>query len=247
MNADISKYLTLITSEHQPATKFRSLVAALVQPFADITEMLAAVPGLYDLDSAAGSQLDIIGQWVGISRYLEEPLTNVYFSFGIAGLGWGEGTWLGPYDLTSGLVALPDDAYRTLLRAKIAANTWDGTVPGAYRIWNTIFASEGYQILIQDNQDMTMTVGLLGNTPDAVTVSLLVNGYLDLRPAGVAITGYFTTNTPNTPLFGFGINNNSIAGWGLGAWGNHLGEATQSQSLVPVKHTGLISTTAPHH
>jgi hypothetical protein len=237
--ADIGKYLALITSEHQSAPKFMSLVADCVQPFADIIAALAAVPGLYDLDAAQGNQLDIIGQWVGISRQLEEPLPGVYFSWGITGLGWGQGTWFGPYDILSGLVALPDDAYRNLIRAKIAANTWDGTVPGAYTVWNQIFAPEGYQILIQDNQDMTMTIALLGPVPDAVTKALLANGYFDLRPAGVAVTGYFTTSVAGAPLFGFGTENSSIAGWGVGAWLTPIAPTVTSPSI----HGDFVSRT----
>ncbi|MFM0044135.1 DUF2612 domain-containing protein [Paraburkholderia sediminicola] len=215
---DITTYTNLITSEHNQRPRFMAMVSLLAQWAVDRQNMLASIPGLYDIDDAVGSQLDAIGLWVGASRNLDLPLTDVYFSFDTAGLGFDQGTWLGPFDPTSGLVALPDAQYRILLYATIAANSWDGTVPGAYTAWNTIFAPLGYSILIQDNQDMTMTVALLGPTPDAITYALFTGGYLSLRPAGVGITGYYLPTLPGVPLFGFDAENPSISGFDVGCW-----------------------------
>lgn len=180
------------------------------------------IPGLYDIDIAVGQQLDRIGEWVGISRQLAIPLTNVYFSFDETGLGFDQGTWLGPFDPTTGLVSLPDDVYRILLYAKIAANTWDGTIPTAYTAWNTIFEPLGYQILIQNNQDMTMDIALIGPAPDAVTLALFSGGYLSLIPAGVGVNNYYLQSVQNAPLFGFDAQNDSIAGFDTGAFAQIL-------------------------
>ncbi|MGX6999922.1 DUF2612 domain-containing protein [Caballeronia sp. KNU42] len=203
MSADIYAYTSLITSQHNVQPNFMATVAALVQPAADLQAVLNSIPALYDLDVAVGVQLDTVGQWVGQTRNLKEPITGVYFSFDTTGLGFDQGTWLGPFDPTSGLVALPDDSYRILLYATIAANSWDGTVPSAYAIWGTLFASLGYEILIQDNQDMTMGIILIGPTPNAVTLALFSGGYLNLRPAGVLIEFYGVQSVQNAPVFGF--------------------------------------------
>jgi len=179
-------------------------------------------PGLYDIDIAVDQQLDRVGEWVGISRQLAIPLTNVYFSFDEAGLGFDQGAWLGPFDPTTGLTSLPDDVYRILLYAKIAANTWDGTIPAAYTAWNTIFEPLGYQILIQNNQDMTMDIALIGPAPDAVTLALFSGGYLSLVPAGVGVNNYYLQSVQGSPLFGFDAQNNSIAGFDTGAFAQIL-------------------------
>lgn len=218
MTVQLSQYTSLITSEHNEKPRFIAMVSLLGQWAVDRQNMLASIPGLFDIDDAVGQQLDWVGQWVGISRNLSIPLTGVYFSFDTAGLGFDQGTWLGPFDPTTGLVSLPDNAYRTLLYAVIAANNWDGTVPGAYTAWNTIFEPLGYSILIEDGQDMTMTVALIGPTPDAVTLALFTGGYLNLRPAGVGITFYYTQSVPNVPIFGFDAENSSISGFDVGAW-----------------------------
>lgn len=218
MPAQLSQYTSLITSEHNEQPRFMAMVSLLAQWAVDRQNMLASVPGLFDIDDAVGQQLDWIGQWVGISRNLSLPLTGVYFSFDTAGLGFDEGIWLGPFDPTTGLVSLPDDQYRILLYATIAANNWDGTVPGAYDAWNTVFAPLGYSILIQDNQDMTMDVVLVGPTPDAVTLALFTGGYLNLRPAAVGINNYYLPTIPEVPVFGFDVENAAIAGFDVGAW-----------------------------
>ncbi|MGY0790976.1 DUF2612 domain-containing protein [Azospirillum argentinense] len=215
----MADYLSLITSEHASQPNFAAVMTALLQPLVDGQSLLYGLSGRFDLDRAVGAQIDVIGLWVGVSRNLSVPLPNVYFSFGIAGLGFGEGTWWTPGTPTSQVVVLPDDGCRTLIRARIAANNWDGTVPGAHTVWATAFAGTGYRVLIQDNQDMTMDFALLGPIPDAVTLALFQGGYLDVKPAGVRINNYWTPTAPSAPYFGFGAQNDSIAGFGSGAWG----------------------------
>ena len=194
-----------------------AMVSLLAQWAVDRQNMLASIPGLYDIDDAVGSQLDAVGLWVGASRNLSVPLTNVYFSLDIAGLGLDQGVIQGPFDPTTGLVSLPDAQYRILLYATIAANNWDGTIPGAYTAWNTIFEPLGYSILIQDYQNMTMGIALIGPTPDAVTLALFKGGYLNLIPAGVGVAFYFQQSVPGVPVFGLDAENSSVAGLDVGA------------------------------
>jgi len=217
MTVQLSQYTSLITSEHQSAPNFMAMVSLLAQWAVDRQNMLASIPGLYDIDDAVGSQLDAVGLWVGASRNLSVPLTNVYFSLDIAGLGLDQGVIQGPFDPTTGLVSLPDAQYRILLYATIAANNWDGTIPGAYTAWNTIFEPLGYSILIQDYQNMTMGIALIGPTPDAVTLALFKGVYLNLIPAGVGVAFYFQQSVPGVPVFGLDAENSSVAGLDVGA------------------------------
>lgn len=219
MSGDITPYTSLIASQHVDKPKFMAAVAASMQPLADMIATLNGMPAAFDLDQGVGVQLDAVGVRVGITRQLAEPLTGVYFSLDTAGLGLDQGSLLGPFDPTTGLVALPDDSYRTLLRAKIASNQWDGTVPTAYAIWNLIFAPVGSQILIQDNSDMTMLLALFGSLPNAVTIALFGQGLLDLKPAGVEVVARYVPTAANTPYFGLDIESAAIAGLDVGAFG----------------------------
>lgn len=222
MSGDVTPYTGLITSEHQGAPKFMATIAASLQPLADMIATLNAMPAAFDLDQAVGAQLDAIGVRVGVSRQLAEPLTGVYFSFDTPGLGFDQGTIQGPFDPTTGLVALPDDNYRTVLRARISANSWDGTVPSAYQIWDLVFQPQGVGILIQDNSDMTMMLALTGSLPNAVTLALFSDGLIDLKPAGVQVSARLVPSVANAPYFGFDIESSGIAGFDVGAIGTPL-------------------------
>lgn len=222
-HADIGAYLALITDQHNQQPNYVQSVSVSVQPFADGIALLNELVEDFDLDEAIGVQLDAVGVRVGRSRYLTIPL-NVYFSWGVPHLGWGEGIWKGPFDALDGLARLPDDPYRILLRAVIVANVWDGTIPDAYRAWNDVlFANTPFRILIQDYGDETMAIALVGEAPDAITKALFTTGELDLKPAAVTLYHVLPTVYPagasgGTPLFGWGADNDNIGGWGHGAW-----------------------------
>lgn len=223
MSGDIAPYLALVTGQHRDKASFVETLTTLLRPLADNAALIGGMPALYDIDDAVGQQLDVVGEWVGRSRALSVPLTGVYFSFDDAELGFDQGTWLGPYDPVTGLVSLPDDTYRTLLKATVAANQWDGTVPGAYAIWTIIFGET--QVLIQDGGDMTMLFGIIGPALDAVTSALLTGGYLALKPAGVQIVGYLTPSIEDTAFFGFDAETDAVAGFDTGSWGQPLSQS----------------------
>lgn len=190
---DINPYLDLITSEHRDKPDFIALLTVYLQGLADLQVTLASMLLKFDLDTAVGDQLDKVGEWVGFSRDIPVALTDVYFSLDNVDLGLDFGSMQGPGDPDTGLVSLPDDAYRTLLRAKVAANHWDGSIPGAYTAWDLAFVNTGFSIKIHDKGDtapMHMDYELTGPPPDALTLALFTGGFLNLRPAGVMIDNY---------------------------------------------------------
>lgn len=214
----LEEYLDLVPAEHRNKPKFVAMLTALLTPFVETQELLAHLSLDFDVDTAVGSQLDVVGMWVGVSRVISTPLTGVYFSFDTAGVGLDQGTWFNEFDPVDGLTVLPDDAYRTLLRARIANNQWDGTIPGAYEVWDSAFSGTGVGILIQDYGNMHMLFALTGPVPDALTLSLFTGGYLNVKPAGVQIDDYATPSVPDVPYFGFDVENDAIAGFDVGAW-----------------------------
>ena len=215
-----NQYPALVTSEHcRP--RFLALVRALTEPLVETQALLASLPDAFGVDTAIGVQLDRVGLWVGVGRVLRGPLTDVYFTWsepgGESGPGWREGVWKGRHDPDTGLTVLPDDAYRRLIKARIAANSWDGSVPGAYAVWEAAFADTGSIIVIQDNQDMSMIVGIAGMPPDAVTSALLTGGYIPLKPEGVRVK-YYAVTPDGGPLLAWGCQSDALAGWGAGRW-----------------------------
>lgn len=217
--SNIDPYLNRITSEHSDKPKFMASVAALVQPLADITGGVAQFSSLFDLDWAIGAQLDVVGQWVGQSRNIALPLLGVYFSLDDPLLGFDQGTWKGPFDPDSGITTLSDAPYRLLIRAKIALNSWDGTIPQSNTIWARIFAGTGYRVYTIDNSDMTMATVIGGTkTPDALTKALFQQAYLQLKPEGVRHLGVSYISVLGAPAFGFDVETSSVGGFDRGAW-----------------------------
>lgn len=213
-------YTALITSQHNDKPKFIAMTASDVEPYVEIENILLNIPSYYDIDTAIGSALDVIGEWVGASRHLSIPLTGVYFEWDSTALiGWDSGSWKGEFDPVSGLTSLPDDSFRKYIKAKIAANKWDGTIESAYSIWVEIFTDSA--ILIQDNQDMSMVVGVTGKKLGAIDQALLTGGYIALKPVGVNIS-YFAITQMDGALFGFDVDNATIGGWDSGQWAQIL-------------------------
>lgn len=218
MAGDVTKYLNLIPSANADKPDFSTMIAAVTQAWADVASVYGSIPGLYDLDVAVGTQLDVIGQWVGVSRQLTSPLTGVYFAFDTAGVGFDSGVWLGPYDPVTGLTSLPDDYYRMVIKMKILNNHWDGSVPGAYEIAAVVFGALGYSIYIEDPCNLTMRIGLIGiSVPPALVAAMFTGGLLQVKPAGVRVSEYFYQTVPG-PLFGFDLNNSTISGFDTGGW-----------------------------
>lgn len=220
----VSDYTGLITSQHATKQKFMATVKALVQPAVDNQNVLAFLAShCFDLDEAVGVQLDQIGLWVGRSREVQIPLSGVYFSLDTVNLGFDQGNWQGPFDAATGVTLLDDTTYRALLRAKIIMNHWDGSAVQAASAINKLFGSSpGTFATVQDNQDMTMTVGVSGVVPSAALISMLQNGEFDVQPVGVGIN-YLITSVNTTALFGFDVETSAIAGFDVGSWSGQPG------------------------
>ncbi|MDN7549066.1 DUF2612 domain-containing protein [Burkholderia cenocepacia] len=215
--ATLDDYSPLITSEHQPRPRFMGVVTALVAPVVDQINVLLGMPEAFDLDEAAGAQLDVLGEWIGRSREVSTPLSGIYFSLDVDGLGFDQGFWKGPFDPDTGLTSLDDATYLMVLRAKIAANHWDGTPASAQAILDAL-APAGSLVFIQDNCDMSITIGIAGQQPTALYIALLNNGLLSIKPEAVRVN-YAITSVQGTPLFGFDVENALISGFDAGSWG----------------------------
>ncbi len=215
----VQEYLNLITSAYRDQPKFSATIDTNVSLPARVQELLASMVPIFDLDTAMGDQLDIIGKWVGITRDVSIPITDIFFSWDAdATLGWEYGTWQ-PFNAPTNITELPDDAYRTLIKAKIAANYWTGTTDSAYAIWDSIFTT--VSILIIDHQDMSYAMALVGGVIDSLTMALLVGGYIPLKPEGVRIDAYYVS-VDDGPVFGWDVESDLLGGWDEASWVREL-------------------------
>lgn len=209
-------YLDLITPYFSKQPDFTAMISADVSPMVQVQALLSAMIPLFDLDTPpVGDQLDIIGLWAGITRNVVIPTTGIYFAWNsTAALGWNSGSWE-PIPPPSEITSLPDDAYLLLIRAKIAANNWNGTTDGLYAIYALLFPDN--VVLIQDYQNMTYAIGITGPALSAISIALLAGGYIPLRPEGVLITGYYFPVDAN-PAFAWDVENDNLEGWDEGSW-----------------------------
>jgi len=214
--AAVDKYTALITAEHANKPKFVAMVQAVAGALSDAQTFAASINEAFDPDTAVGVQLDDIGQWIGFSRNINVPL-SVYFSLDTAGFGFDQGSWQGPFDPSQGLTSLDNETYRAMLRIKIGANHWDGTMPSFISIMSGIFAGSSTTLFAVDNQDMSMSAYIVGAPPAVIFTALLKNGFSFLKPAGVSIS-YQKPSVDNSPLFGFDLSNTSISGFDTGSW-----------------------------
>ena len=209
------QYLNLIPSANASKPNFTAALTALLQPMADIQNVLLGMPAGFDLDTAVGQQLDFVGQWVGVSRQLNVPIA-AYFTLDYSGLGFDQGVWYAYPDPLEGVALLDDATYRTLLYAKIAANMWNGTLTDAQAILADVFVNlPGTNVFIQDNLDMSITIGVTGNAPSALFQAMLQDGYFYVRGAGVLLAGVFIGTGP---FFGMDVENYNISGFDVGFW-----------------------------
>jgi hypothetical protein len=216
-------YIALIPAFNANKPRFVNMLAALIQPLIDAQDTMAALTADFDLDTAVGVQLDIVGQWLGRTRYLTEPITGVYFALHAAGDtvlrdGFDQGIWLGPYDPTTKIVAMPDDTYRKILKLQAIANHWDGTVPSIQEAFNYVYPG----VVVQDMGDttgglMVMDVLIPGIEMNSLELAALEQDF-PIKPGGVRIN-IIQSTVSTTPLFGFNVDGSIIGGFDHGSWG----------------------------
>ncbi|MEN0630636.1 DUF2612 domain-containing protein [Phytobacter ursingii] len=222
----MSKYTDLITNYHATKPLFFQHVDLSTRPLLDTSTSLNSLITAFDIDTAVGVQLDILGEWIGRSRYVAVPISGIYFSWDTDGLGYDQGVWQGPYDPDNGYTALSDETYRVILKAKIAINSWNGQNDTLPPILDTALEGSGLRMQIVDNQNMTISIWVFPEV-DIASVSLeliaaIKQGYLTVKAAGVW-GGSIEIPAVETPsvgskFFGFDMDNDFIAGFDDGAW-----------------------------
>lgn len=159
-------YLGLVTHEWVLSPRFMALLRLFLQKLDDVSQCLVQMDTAFDLDSAVGVQLDMLGAVAGASRTV----------------GFQPSGGVSP--------VLDDTTYRLYIKAKIAQNQWDGTITSLYPIWAQLFP--GGQIVIEDQQNMSVDVILTG-TFTSIIQDLINNGYIVPRPEGVEYNYLFGT------------------------------------------------------
>lgn len=190
----VSSYLQLITSQYQNSTKFLLWLESVLNVFHDISVCAEAMPGYFDIDTAVGVQLDVVGLIVGQSRILT-------------------------FQPTEGVSSILDDAmYRKVLKLKAFTNYWKGTQSEVYSIWDLIFPDAN--LLIEDHQDMSATIYING-TLSQIVIDMINQDLIIPRPEGVR---YFLEGTVTIlPIFSYDKDDDFFKGYDEAVWESTLG------------------------
>lgn len=235
MPADINKFLDKVTIQHRDKPKFMAFLEATIRPLMDIIEVVQALNKEYDIDTATGWQLDVIGEWVGRSRYIKVGITDVYFAWNnpLDSVGWSQGIWYNMYDPSEKLTALPDDAYRMLLKTKIMLNNWDGTIDYIYEAWGNFFGDE-VKIIIEDHQDMSISIGIASAQLSQIMRYVFLHEEMFFKCSGVRVRRIYQSTSGDKILFwNAKEGSDRVGGWGPSSWAGDLNfKETNSKALT---------------
>lgn len=155
----VQKYLNRIESQHQPRSRFMAHVETLLDMLDGAYDVITKAPEYFNLATAVGRQLDVIGKRVGASRIVQIKNSSYYGH------------------------VLDDTSYRAYIYARIFANHWNGTAEQFREIWLTtlgqIMDSDYY-----DNQNMSATIFVQG-TLIPLVMDMILAGEIIPKPAAV--------------------------------------------------------------
>ena len=160
-------YLNVITSQHREKPKYISMVSAYLEKVQDVINCADSFDTKFSLQLAEGSQQDILGRILNVSRILQ------FYS--------AEGTGV-----------LSDEDYKLVLISKTLQNNWDGSLQDLYDIWDQLFPDTPIKVV--DYQNMVADIYLMGDIT-TLQLELLNNKVLILKTLGVTIN-YYNADRP---------------------------------------------------
>lgn len=189
MTIAISNYLALITSQYQNSPKFLAWLEAVLQIAHDVSVCADSIPAAFDLDTAVGVQLDVVGASIGQPRLLD-------------------------FQPTGGQSAYLEDAtYRNILKLKTMTNYWDGKIATIYDAWYKIFPD--VVLNIHDNMDMTADVTITGSLKQII-IDMILRDLVLPRPEGVRY--WYKGSIASLPLASYDMDDDYFKGYDEGYW-----------------------------
>lgn len=158
---------------------------------AEIDSGANAVRLMYEIDTAEGAQLDILGRIVVIDRNYIAPvgLNVIQFASQTNNPGeFGDTTAMFSSLSVDSDMQMTDDLYRLVIKSKIIKNNSDATTESI--LFGMNFLLPNAEVLrITDGEDMSFTVEFYGNITEVERYALL-NSTLVPRPQGVRFGGF---------------------------------------------------------
>ena len=97
---------------------------------------------VFNLETAIGFGLDILGRIIGVSRLVSVPTKGIFFGFYGNGEPFGQAPFSDPQQ-TSTKTVLSDRAFRSLIMLKALSNISSSDIPSLNAIMNQFFTGRG--------------------------------------------------------------------------------------------------------
>lgn len=159
--SSIQPYLNRITSQYTNKPRFMGWLTSLLEKIEPAHGISETMPSYFDVSEATGTQLDIVGEIIGVNRVITDQFIN------------------------SDEKEFDDAQYRRLIQTRIVANQWNGQQGSITDVWEEAM-DESLRAVYHDNQDMTITVDLIGDY-QPLDVELVLRGFIVPKPMGVTM------------------------------------------------------------
>ncbi len=192
LRALVDFYVNRLAYQYRTKQKARDTIAIYTKQM--VADGFAQdVQNAFDVPTAVGAQLDIIGKYVGVPRNIGTPVTPEFFNYSddagtIRANGFTD--YLSDINRTPEWFSynfsafqntdLNDEQYRQVIAFKIILNSSDGTL---YSIQNFLQLFFNGAVTVVDNKDMTLTYSVGSSLTLPISV---LQSYLP-KPMGVGI------------------------------------------------------------
>lgn len=234
----VQYYKDLMLYQYQVQTKATSTIDLLVrEAICDLVP--TSIANAFDIETAEGVQLDILGKYIGLNRQVAVELERPYWRLALsesyssavvglidsvdseinAGSVWYKTSFAGESFYT-----MTDFQYRTMLMLKIVLNSSDNTLSS---IAETLFDFFGTDVLVYDAKDMTLSYAV--NPAASSTLVLAAQLGLLPKPQGVGISGLWKNYGALFAFADSSENNGNVTGFSdstIGFNGQHWLDAS---------------------
>ena len=178
---DTKYYINLLIKQYHNKSKAKGTIETLTESEClSYNNIISKLNSSFNIETATGKQLDLIGKIIGRSRIFE----GIEF----------EGT-----DTPN---SLDDETYRTLLKMQIINNFMSKSIES---ITQATFDFLGNKVIFINNPNMTINYILIGNSESNLIKVVEFDKSILPAPAGVEVNYIIDIPTPN--IFGFSRNN----------------------------------------
>lgn len=211
-------YQNLLIKQYWEKPKAQAEIGLQASTWARVFEFLQSFETEFDLDTAYGDRLDIIGRIVGINRIIPLIIPKLFFGFNDNANSRG---FADKFEVIADIapfadrfasvysdLQLDDNDYRFFIRAKIARNTGspyliDEEGISIQSVISFLFEGSAYVV---DNKNMSLTL-YVSPSYDPVKLAAILSLNLLPKPQGVQ---YTVVNYIEGDIFGFSDNPNCL-------------------------------------